>query len=305
MSAFHMTRSQGIYARFLQAVLLVGALCLPGWAQSDVRITQTGFYRTIAFNKTWAGTGGGALTNNYIYTPSSQVVGACIGIQNNDTNTHAISIAVSGSANSNQPIAFTGNTAAWFTLQSTAIFPSPVPASGTSAMYVRTAGAAQVVISVSGTSGAGTASIFITENTQEAPCRGGSLITFSSSGAGPLLQCTSSAHITLAASSTTLLIGAVSGLVTHICGLSLATASNLTNDGVKIIRGTKTATDCDTGPITLWGPIDLATTVGGSPYTWGGGLGQALPSTAASDEVCAVSTYTVGTVDVDVFYTQF
>lgn len=300
-----MASRRGIRAYLLQAVLLAGALCLPFYGQSDVRITQTGFYRTIAFNKTWAGTGGGALTNNYIYVPSAQAVGACVSVQNNDTNSHAITITPFGSTNSNTPLPFTSNTNPWITLNGTLLNLNPVLAGGMSSMYVRTAGMAQVVISVSGTSGAGTASIFIAENSgSEAPCVGGTLNTFSSGGVGSLIQCNTASHLTLAASSTSVLIPAISGLAIHVCGFSITTASNLTNNGVTLVRGTQAVTPCDTGPLNLWGPIDLDATVGGAPYTWGGGLGVALPLTAQSEQICATSTYTVGTTDIDIFYTR-
>lgn len=289
----------------MKKIFLILALSTLAFAQQDVLVSGIGPVRLIANNALWAGGGTGALANNYIFVPAPGKTSACIHIQNNTAASRSITISAFGNGNVN-PIAYTNNTGSWFgPLYISTAGPMVVPSLGSTFASVRTSGATRVVLSVTTGGGAGSASIFMVEGDMNAPCAGVIPTTIGSAGSGMVLACSIPAHAVAAPSATTLIEPGISGLSTYVCGLTASTSAALTGNGFSIVRGTQTVTPCDTGTITIWGPFQLASAVGGSPYVWGGALGQVMSSTAPGEQLCITSAATVGTVDINVWLTQF
>jgi hypothetical protein len=276
---------------------------LPLFAQQDIRILQTGFAKTLASNATWTGVGLGTLSNNYIYTPTPNTTGACISIQNNDASAHDVSIGVWGTGTSNNQVPFGTAHAAWYPLPTNLPSSNPqVPASGTQNFFGFYSGSAQVAIVIAGTSGAGTASIFIVESSSPNPCQGGPINVFGGAGPSSLLACDRTAYVQATASGTVSAIPSPgAGFRILICGFTATTSAALTGNGYTLIRGT--GATCGTGTATMWGPFQIPVAVG-SLYSWGGASGLAIPATAGGNRVCITSAATAGTVDFNIWYTS-
>jgi len=140
-------------------LFLLALLCGLASAQVDIRINSIGPYIDLARNVTWASTGVGTLTNNYILTPTIPDQGVCLYIRNNQAAVRSFNVvfAITGDQTVNS---YQGNTGQWQVVNS-GVATSQVAASTTFNTFVKLTGAARVAIVVTSGGGAGTASAFV------------------------------------------------------------------------------------------------------------------------------------------------
>lgn len=152
---------------FLALVVLVGFLAAPlAHAQNqDIVMSGSNYYVTLATNKPWV-----YLQANYIFTPQSPNVGACLFVENlNPTNSHALTIAAYQTGDPSLDV-FQTEQNLWNTSQIVANFTSVGPASMKS-LYINMTAAANVAVVITGTGTNGgtpdTANVFLVQTTAQ------------------------------------------------------------------------------------------------------------------------------------------
>lgn len=109
--------------------------------------------------------------------------------------------------------------------------------------------------------------------------------------------CDTDAVINISTATTTRIITGVSGRKVHICGFYLG--PNGSAQTVAIIEGTQVTTACDTGAAGMYGGTTAATglsaAANGGVTIMGGGVGDAMTTATAGDDVCLVTGSAVQT----------
>lgn len=142
-------------------LLVASILCS---AQIDVQISSIGPYITLANNQTWTGAGKGSLQNNYLFTPYTPDDGICFYVQNlsSSTNVFSVTLAITGDPSVKTYI---NNSSKWITLTNGAVVWS-VTGNNETAFYLRTSGAARVMLNFSPEgSPSGNGSLFVGQTT--------------------------------------------------------------------------------------------------------------------------------------------
>lgn len=153
----------------LVAILLLCATPTTFAAPVDIHLNAIGPYFSLIPNNppagwTWAGSGIGALSNYYIFTPTIPDAGICLYIQNLSTwaNTFSATIAVTGNPST---ISYLNNTAAWQTLTNGGIT-ARLAGSSITSFYFRSSGAANIAVGFASSTGNGNGMLFIGMTTQ-------------------------------------------------------------------------------------------------------------------------------------------
>lgn len=261
-------------------------LLLPVQALADIRLPGGANYQILGRGITWAA----GVNQNWILDVVSPSSGMCVNVRNRDTSSHSYTITPVITSDLSVTT-FTGNTGAW---TSTTIAPTGVNttlASATDNFFVNTAGAAHVVISISGGSGTGTADITIAQTPNQ--CGSG--------GIGSLFQavsCNQSATQTVSAvSNVAMSTVPPAGQFVHVC--AVAVSANGTTAVVAFATGT--AGTCVATGASRWGVIVNSNVAPGT----GSGIGQIFATNTAAQALCAVVTGTFTTIIIDVSYTVF
>ncbi len=150
--------------RIFRALVLV-ALAVPAFAQSDIFITGTNAYTILGRGLAW-GTG---VNNNFIFTPLNPNTQVCVYVTNNNpTNSHSFTLALY-QAGDPQVKTFQNLPAKWAASGSVQSFPITVNAASTVGVFFNVTAAAQLTAKFTGTSSAGgspdTADIFAVQTT--------------------------------------------------------------------------------------------------------------------------------------------
>ena len=147
-------------SKLFRVVVLAVVACCIGHA-SDVLISQRGPYLSLAYKAAWGSSGQGGTDNNYIFTPLDPNQGMCLFVSNNDTSSHSFTLAVYQTGDPN--VVSYSNSAGRFAQNSIVGTISPVGAGSTASAFVHSSAAARVSVNISGSSGSGTADIYIVE----------------------------------------------------------------------------------------------------------------------------------------------
>lgn len=178
--------------------LVVNALCVPALCQVDVPIQEHTPYLLLARNVSWGVKGTGGIENNYIFAPYQPDQGVCIDVLNsNPTSAHTLQIGAAqatdpavvnfssiGGSNGHLNVSGWSQLNVFFTGGVTTnasgnaapgnINSVNIPATTFGQFYVRSSGAARIVISIFGTSTAAgspdTAQITISQLIQGGNC---------------------------------------------------------------------------------------------------------------------------------------
>lgn len=141
--------------------LLLWSLCLYlqggiSYAQQDISVGGFGPYFDIARDVKWGASAIGGANNNFLISPNDPAASICIFFHNNNnTSGHSFNLVVSQTGDPRQSV-YTQDTGAWIPVTVLGI-PSPLPAGGTGAAFVRSYAAARLAVSISGaTTQAGT-----------------------------------------------------------------------------------------------------------------------------------------------------
>jgi hypothetical protein len=248
--------------RFLSSLVIL-FVSVAAFTQVDIPINTIGANRTIARNWTWAGSGVGALNNNFIFTPSFTNEGICLSVTNNDTSTHAFTVLFYGTGDQTVKT-FVANAGKWALLGPTSATDiTPSQAAGTTvAYYVLAQGAANVAIVFSGASGTGTGTLNMVESQNGANQGCGNIPV------GPV-YCPLFSLAGLTGSTTTAdLITPTVGMAPYICNFTLSFQAAPAAGFINILEGTGAL--CVTNQFTVFtvevGPTTpLVTTYSGIP----------------------------------------
>ena len=294
----------------LRWLLSCALLSAPLAAQVDIHNTSTGPVYIVARNVTWAGSGQGAINNNFILDSVEPGVGLCVQIQNNDSLSHTFGFGVWTTPDP-AVTAFAGNSGQWvpsFFLQSPpGVLANGIAATSTGYFSAPIGTAAHVAIAITGGSGASTASI-IALASPNGGCSGTQFSTVAPIGpqqanslSFPLLQCSQISSQNVAAGATVQLIQGTALFTNAVCGVRVAVTSTTTTAGTLIFL--KSTTGTCASPSTLYIDAVPGTAVGANFY-YGSNTGMAF-TTPAGAQLCVVNNSTGGTVQVTVFYTAF
>ncbi len=144
---------------FRVGILALVACCIAHAA--DVLISQRGPYLSLAYKAAWGNSGQGGTDNNYIFTPLDPNQGMCLFVSNNDTSSHSFTLAVYQTGDPN--VVSYSNSAGRFAQNSIVGTISPVGPGATASAFVHSSAAARVSVNISGSSGTGTADIYVVE----------------------------------------------------------------------------------------------------------------------------------------------
>lgn len=261
-------------------------LLLPVQALADIRLPGGANYQILGRGITWAA----GVNQNWILDVVSPSSGMCLNVRNRDTSSHSYTITPVITSDLSVTT-FTGNTGAW---TSTTIAPTGVNttlASSTDNFFINTAGAAHVVISISGGSGTGTADITIAQTPNQ--CGSG--------GIGSLFQAVSCdrSFITTPVGTGNIAVSIVppAGQFVRVCAITITSAA--TGGNVQFENGSSGT--CTTPNTVLWGYVFNSNT---APST-GSGIGQLFRTSVAAQPLCAVVAGTLTSLFIDVSYTVF
>lgn len=203
---------------------------------ADVRISGTSTFQVIGRSLTWAGTTG-SVNNNFILDVLSPSTGFCVNIQNNDTSAHTYTMTAFETSDLQQT-SYTGFTGRWNPIPVSPGTAGNTAASSTDQFWLNTAGAAHVVMTITGGSGAGSADITIAST--PIFCGSGSTTSGCSKSKGVQVPTGGNAVIVSAPGA---------GLFIHVCAYN--TSGQVTTTSALTIY-TGTAGACAVAGTTLW-----------------------------------------------------
>lgn len=247
---------------------LLSFVFLPATATADKRIPGGATYQVIGRGLTWAS----GVNNNFIMDVISPSTGMCLNVHNNDSASHSYSVTPVITSDLSVTT-YTGNTGAW---TSTTISPTAVTdttlANSTDNYFINTAGAAHVVISISGGSGAGTADITIAETANQCGSGGGVLVS----------GCNKSIVGTVATGGNAVIVPTPSaGLFIHVCAYSVS--GQATASGTETFANGTAGTCAAIGAI-LWQMV--VTTGNSSNFLAVPAPSQLFQTTVAAQPLC-------------------
>jgi hypothetical protein len=238
-------------------------------AQVDIPITQIGPYKILARNATWAGSGVGALNNNYIFTPTYANEGVCVYASNNDAgSTHSFSIQLFGNGDpANRTLL--NNQNSWVPLgpsSTTVVLPILQTAgavNSTQSYFFQANGATNIAVAIAGGSGTSTGTFTMVESPTTTPVGCGNTVT------GPVFcPLTLQPPQTIASGITDEILTPIATKGVYLCTLTLSFATAPAAGSVTISVGPGAA--CSPGGAVLFnmqtGPTTpLVNTFSGQP----------------------------------------
>jgi hypothetical protein len=263
-------------------------LCFSALAVADIRIPGGATYQVIGRGITWAGTGVGAVNNNYILDVISPSSGMCVNVQNNDTLAHTYTLNAFETSDL-QLVTYTGVTGRWNPIPVSPGVNGNTAASSTDQFFVNTSGAAHVVIAIAGGAGASTADITIAQ-------------TANFCGAGQTTNgCNLSKGVQIATATTAVIVPTPpAGQFIHVCAYNLS-GQVTTTAVINIANGTGGA--CAALGTTLW--LINAATGNSSNMLAVTAPSQLFQTTVATQPLCANNAGTGANQALSVSYAIF
>jgi hypothetical protein len=270
-----------------KGLALVLCFCA-GLAVADVRIPGGANYQIVGRGLTWAGTGVGAVNNNFIMDVVSPSSGMCLAVANNDTGSHSLTVNAFATSDLSQ-VTYTGSTGKWNQVPFSPAATNTIPASSMDQFYVNTTGAAHVTLAITGGSGTGTADIFISQ-------------TANFCGGGPTVSgCNKSQSVQVATATTSVVVPTPpTGQFIHVCAYQFSGSVTAT---AAITLANGTVGTCAAPGTTVWlynaatgnGPAELAVPA----------PSQLFQTTVATQPLCATNAGTGANQAVSVSYAIF
>ena len=272
--------------RFSLAMLL---LCAFAARAADVRIRGAAVYQTIGRGLTWAS----GVNQNFILDVISPSTGMCLNVRNTDVSTHTYTVTPVISSDL-AVLTFTGNTGAWTSTQISPSNSGSTLANSTDNFFINTSGAAHVVISISGGSGAGAADISIAQTSNQCGTGGVGSI-------GQAVSCNKDASVIVVTATTSVLVASPpAGQFIHVCAYTVSGAS-ATGATHQFATGSAGACASSTA---LWA-LSSSSTSNPMQFALGAGIGQLFQTHTAAQPLCFTNGGSGAGLIANVSYTIF
>jgi hypothetical protein len=281
-----------MWKRLICALALLTGLA---FGQIDISTNQVGPYITLTRNATWTGSGPGAINNAFIFTPLTPDSGMCFYVQNNDSGTHGLQIAVYETGDPQIPGYESAAGAQWIYVGQASVVLNGLTAGN---IFVKASGAARIAAVASSGTGAGTATINLVQTQQNCGLRAG-VPLYCNVGAGAAGAGNISQVVTTA--TTAQLIVGQTGLGVHVCWYSVSIGGTPTTSTGKLIYGT--GGTCGTSTLTA-----ISFTNGTVPFNQAlsGGGNELFPDLAVvGDSLCYTDGGSGTGTTINLSYVQF